>query len=84
MSGREAVAIAQSRAGLAASIVGEHAPQIHGAIGYTEEYPLARLTRRLWQWRDDFGGESYWAGELGSAALRERTPLWPRLAAAGG
>jgi acyl-CoA dehydrogenase len=81
---RQAVAVAKFRAGLAAGIVGEHAHQIHGAIGYTEEYPLARLTRRLWQWRDDFGGESYWAGELGSAALRERTPLWPRLGAAGG
>ena len=74
-----AVAVAKFRAGLAAAIVCEHAHQIHGAIGYTEEYALARLTRRLWQWREDFGGESYWAAELGRAALCAGTPLWPQL-----
>ncbi|WP_152663938.1 acyl-CoA dehydrogenase family protein [Sphingomonas sp. SRS2] len=78
---RQAVAVAKIRAGLAAGIVGEHAHQIHGAIGYTEEYALARLTRRLWQWREDFGGESYWANELGRAALCDQTPLWPKLTA---
>jgi acyl-CoA dehydrogenase len=76
-----AVAVAKYRAGRAAGTVAEHAHQIHGAIGYTEEYPLARLTRRLWQWREDFGGESYWAGELGRAALAGDRPLWPRLTA---
>jgi acyl-CoA dehydrogenase len=75
----QAVAVAKFRAGLAAGIVCEHAHQIHGAIGYTEEYALARFTRRLWQWREDFGGESYWANELGRTALRDQTPLWPKL-----
>lgn len=78
---RQAVAVAKFRAGLAAGIVCEHAHQIHGAIGYTQEYALARLTRRLWQWREDFGGESYWADQLGRAALRDRMPLWPQLTA---
>ena len=78
-----AVAVAKFRAGLAAGIVCDHTHQIHGAIGYTQEYALARLTRRLWQWREDFGGESYWAEELGRAALRDRAPLWPQLAAGG-
>lgn len=77
-----AVAVAKFRAGLAAGIVCEHAHQIHGAIGYTQEYALARFTRRLWQWREDFGGESYWAGELGRSALSDHSPLWPKLSAA--
>jgi acyl-CoA dehydrogenase len=76
------VAAAKLRASLAASIVCEHAHQIHGAIGYTQEYLLARLTRRLWQWRDDFGGESYWAGELGREALSNAGPIWPQLTTA--
>lgn len=28
------------------------AHQLHGAIGTTDEYPLHRLTRRIWAWRD--------------------------------
>lgn len=70
---------AKYRAGLAAEIVAEHAHQVHGAIGYTEEYGLARLTRRLWHWREDCGGEAWWSGELGRAALEGDKPLWPRL-----
>lgn len=80
---RQAVAVAKFRTGLAAGIVCEHAHQIHGAIGYTQEYALTRLTRRLWQWREDFGGESYWASELGRATLRDQRPLWPQLTARG-
>lgn len=79
----QAVAVAKFRAGLAAGTVCEHAHQIHGAIGYTQEYALARLTRRLWQWREDFGGESHWATELGRVALHNQTPLWPQLTARG-
>ena len=74
-----AIATAKCRAGIAANIVAEHAHQVHGAIGYTEEYGLARLTRRLWQWREDFGSDSYWAIELGGAVLAANGPLWPRL-----
>lgn len=74
-----AIGVAKFRAGSAVSIVCEHAHQIHGAIGYTQEYALARLTRRLWQWREDFGSESYWAGELGRTALHRGAPLWPQL-----
>jgi acyl-CoA dehydrogenase len=76
------VAVAKFRTSLAAGIICEHAHQIHGAVGYTQEYALARLTRRLWQWRDDFGGESYWANLLGREALSGSGPLWPKLAPA--
>jgi len=41
------------------------AHQVHGAIGFTEEYPLQRLTRRLWAWRSEFGGDSHWSRILG-------------------
>lgn len=80
---RMAIAVAKYRASLAAGIVAEHAHQVHGAIGYTHEYELGRLTRRLWQWREDFGGETYWAITLGNAALAEPGPLWPQLAGKG-
>lgn len=74
------IAAAKFRAGQAATVLSEHAHQVHGAIGYTEEYGLARLTRRLWQWREDFGGESYWARALGETALGTSDPLWPQIA----
>ncbi|WP_426168420.1 acyl-CoA dehydrogenase family protein [Sandarakinorhabdus sp. DWP1-3-1] len=46
------------------------AHQVHGAIGFTQDYPLHRLTRRLMGWRSDFGGDS-WAEMLGEQALSE-------------
>lgn len=58
-------AIAKVRTGEAAGLVAAAAHQVHGAIGYTDEYRLAAHTRRLWQWREDFGNEHYWAAELG-------------------
>src|SRR3546814_12345754 len=61
------IAAAKYRAGLAAGVVAEHAHQLHGAIGYTGEFGLARLNRRLWQWREDFGGEAFW--EIGRAQV---------------
>jgi acyl-CoA dehydrogenase len=42
---------------------------------------LNRFTRRLWAWRDDFGGESAWAVELGAmVAANGADELWPLLA----
>jgi acyl-CoA dehydrogenase len=46
------------------------AHQVHGAIGFTQDYPLHRLTRRLMGWRSDFGGDR-WAEMLGAAAIEE-------------
>lgn len=77
------IAAAKYRAGLAAGVVAEHAHQLHGAIGYTGEFGLARLTRRLWQWREDFGGEAFWANELGQGALATPGPLWPQIVDGG-
>ncbi|MBF4163290.1 acyl-CoA dehydrogenase family protein [Nocardioides acrostichi] len=35
--------------------------QLHGAMGWTTEYPLGRATTRLWSWRDEYGDETAWA-----------------------
>jgi acyl-CoA dehydrogenase len=44
------------------------AHQVHGAIGFTADYPLQLYTRRLMGWRSDFGGDR-WAELLGALAL---------------
>jgi acyl-CoA dehydrogenase len=41
------------------------AHQVHGAIGFTQEYPLHRFTRRLIAWRAEFGTDRFWAERLG-------------------
>ena len=77
-----AVAAAKIRAGSAAGKVAEIAHQVHGAIGFTHEHSLHRLTRRLWSWRDEFGGESYWSLELGRNILEAGADaLWPAMTA---
>ena len=73
-----ACAAAKIRAGEAAGKVAEIAHQVHGAMGFTDEYPLHHLTRRLWSWRDEFGNEAYWARELGRRiASAGADGLWP-------
>jgi acyl-CoA dehydrogenase len=54
--------------------------QIHGAIGFTNEHPLHRLTTRLWAWREEYGNQSTWSDALGTElARRDDLPLWPRI-----
>jgi acyl-CoA dehydrogenase len=60
-----AVAATKVRAGLMARRVTSLAHQIHGAMGFTREYPLHLWTRRLWAWRDEYGSEATWAEALG-------------------
>jgi acyl-CoA dehydrogenase len=77
-----ACAAAKIRAGEAAGKVAEIAHQVHGAIGFTQEYRLHHVTRRLWSWRDEFGGEAYWARELGrQIAAAGGDGLWPLITA---
>jgi acyl-CoA dehydrogenase len=78
-----AIACAKVRAGEAAGIGAAIAHQIHGAIGFTQEYHLHRSTRRLWAWRDEFGNEAWWSRRIGArlaAAGADR--LWQTLTAA--
>ncbi len=75
-------ASAKIRVGEAAGEGAAIAHQVFGAIGFTQEHILHRLTRRLWAWRDDFGGESEWAVQLGAmVAENGADKLWPALAA---
>ena len=63
------VATAKARCSEAALAVAEFAHAIHGAIGFTAEYDLQLLTRRLHAWRQTAGSESYWHGVAGEALL---------------
>jgi acyl-CoA dehydrogenase len=76
------IAAAKIRAGEAAGAVAAIAHQVHGAIGFTREYPLHTLTHRLWSWRDEFGSESEWGSLLGKAVLGSvGVPLWDQVTA---
>ena len=46
------------------------AHQVHGAIGFTQEYDLHKLTGPLLDWRSDFGNDAYWADVLGGIAAK--------------
>jgi alkylation response protein AidB-like acyl-CoA dehydrogenase len=65
---RLAIAVAKARIGEAAGRSAEIAHQVHGAMGFTHEHNLHWSTRRLWAWRDEFGGDAYWQMQLGKAA----------------
>ncbi len=76
------IAAAKARAGEAASIAAGIAHQTHGAIGFTREYRLHPLTRRLWSWRDEFGNEAEWNLVIGRIACAAGADgLWPLIAA---
>ncbi|WP_340110209.1 acyl-CoA dehydrogenase family protein [Pikeienuella sp. HZG-20] len=76
-------ALAKSRAGAAAGKVAEAAHQTHAAMGFTQEHDLNFHTRRLWAWRDEFGGEALWRERIGRAVCAEGgEALWPRIVAA--
>lgn len=74
-----ATAAAKVRAGAAVQVVAARAHQVHGAIGFTQEYRLHHLTRRCWSWRDDAGNESSWSRVLGTHLLADADGLWPAL-----
>ncbi len=76
------IAVAKTRVGEAAGLGAGIAHQTHGAIGFTYEHSLHFTTRRLWSWRSEFGGENWWAAELGRSVAREGADaLWPLLTA---
>ena len=74
------IAVAKTRVGDAATLASEIAHQVHGAIGFTKEYSLQLSTRRLWSWRDEFGGDTEWAARVGAfVCARGADALWPTL-----
>ena len=74
------IAILKIRAGSAAGKIIAIYHQVHGAIGFTQEYELAYFTRNLNSWRNDFGNESYWEDFLGKDFLEKNNQnLWEYL-----
>jgi len=72
------IAAPKSRANMAAGQCAAIAHQAHGAIGFTHEYGLHPLTRRLWSWRSEFGGEAHWTLALGTmVAGGGADAFWP-------
>jgi acyl-CoA dehydrogenase len=75
-----ATAIAKANCGEAAGHVAAICHQIHGAMGFTQEHPLHRATRRLWSWRDEFGSDALWQERIGRAVCAGGgAALWPML-----
>ena len=67
-------AIGKARAGEAAATAAAVSHAVHGAIGVTEEYDLQLYTRRLHEWRGQYGGETYWHRRLGMALIEDTVP----------
>ena len=70
-------AVAKARASEAAEKVVAIAHAVHGAIGVTSEYDLQFLTRRLQEWRADFGSQGYWHAQLGQALVAAQAQTLP-------
>ncbi|HMN79093.1 MAG TPA: acyl-CoA dehydrogenase family protein [Burkholderiaceae bacterium] len=70
------VAALRIRAGLAAQRVATLGHQIHGAIGFTREYPLHLWSRRLWSWREEHGNDRWWRTRLGRQMIGSGAQAW--------
>ena len=76
------IAAAKLRANRAARTSTGIAHQVHGAMGFTAEYALHHLTRRLWAWQTEAGNERFWGEKLGAqVATRGPTAFWTELVA---
>jgi acyl-CoA dehydrogenase len=76
------IAAAKLLANRAGVIAGRAAHQVLGARGVTLEHPLSLETRRLWSWRAECGGDRYWSGRLGAAAIHAGADhLYPSISA---
>ena len=69
-----AAAVAKARASEAAGTVVSIAHGVHAAMGITEEYDLQLYTRRLIEWRIDYGSAGYWNRRVGDAVLSTEAP----------
>ncbi len=64
-----AAAVAKARTSEAAGTIVSIAHAVHAAMGVTEEYDLQIYTRRLNEWRTDYGSSGYWNRRVGDAVL---------------
>ncbi len=65
------IAAAKLVANQAAARATKACHQAHGAMGMTQEYPLHHLSRRLWSWRKEYGGDAEWSKWLGKIAVSQ-------------
>ena len=78
------IAAAKLRTNLAIEAAVPVLHRVHGAIGFTLEYPLNRFTRRLMGWRGEFGNDALWARRLGThVAALGGAGLWREVTARG-
>ncbi|MCL5042089.1 MAG: acyl-CoA dehydrogenase family protein [Gammaproteobacteria bacterium] len=72
------IAVAKISTSDAASQGASIGHSVHGAIGFTQEYSLQLLTRRLWAWRSEFGSSTFWSRLLGEyACAAGDRGFWP-------
>jgi alkylation response protein AidB-like acyl-CoA dehydrogenase len=62
-------AVGKGVASAAVPVMTGIAHAVHGAIGITAEFPLHRITARMYALRMAHGAESYWSQRLGAARL---------------
>jgi acyl-CoA dehydrogenase len=79
----EVAACARVLTGEAAIVAARLAHQVHGAIGFSMEYPLQRYSRRLWDWSAADGSTAAWAAAIGARAVRSELGAWEVVTAAG-
>ena len=78
------VAAAKLRANRAIGAGTAIAHQMHGAIGFTADYPLHRFTTALMRWRSDGGNDAHWARVLGEQVVAlGGAGLWAEMTARG-
>lgn len=78
------IAAAKLRANRAVGVVTAIAHQVHGAIGFTDEYDLHRVTIPLMRWRGAHGNDVHWAQILGrQVAGFGGRGLWENMTARG-
>ncbi|UIP06052.1 hypothetical protein LY632_10110 [Erythrobacter sp. SDW2] len=74
------IGAAKLRANIAIKTGCAIAHQVHGAIGFTRDYPLHDLTRRMMGWRSEGGNDAFWSKRLGEQVLHwGGACLWDQL-----
>ncbi|MDI6878406.1 MAG: acyl-CoA dehydrogenase family protein [Desulfitobacteriaceae bacterium] len=74
----EVTVLAKIRLAQAALVSPTNAHQVHGAMGFTEEYTLHHFTRRVWSYRHEYGNKQFW-GDVLLAILGEKD-VWEFIA----
>ena len=74
------IACAKLRTNEAMKVGSALAHQVHGAIGFTRDYPLQELTRRMMAWRSEGGNDAYWSQKIGKQVVQwGGSGLWDQM-----